>query len=214
MPLGATTGVKNSGILRFTYGGNLVALPAAPQFPAIAGQNVVSGAVGTLIQVLGADALVTPDSDDQVFGLCPGHAAITGLANTFFTGSAVAQQNMVTPGRRVLGVNALFDKYIPAGAKVTAWFQLTNVLVGTSTVAAEMPIMCVQTEVQTNRRFRAGVVDTTGPQFVSSIRVAVRNLGDATTLAAGVLFVRIEHSEHDIPGENTQDENFSTSSID
>ncbi len=207
----ALTQVKNSGILRYTYGGTLV---GGPQFGAISGQNTPGEAAGTLIQVLGPNALVSCDSDYHIFGLCPGYAAVTGNVNTLFTGSNLLQADGVAPANRVANSanqNGQFNQYIPGGTKVHAYFQLTNALLGTSTVIAEQPVMLVQTEVQTNRIFHAGVADANGPQYVSSIRVAIKNMGAATTKAAGVLIIELQHSEHDLLGNNTQSANYSTS---
>ncbi len=217
VPFNATTQIKNSGILRYTFGtgagGNT---PPVPQFDLIEGQNTPGEAKGTLIQILGANANVDCDIDNQIFGLCPGYAAITGATSSLFSGSNVAAANGVAPGKRVNypgNTNNLYDQYIPAGTKVHAYFVMVNAILGASTVIAEQPTILVQTEVKTNRIYRAGVPDANGPQYVSSIRVAVKNIGAATTYAAGVLVIELQHSEHDLPGSAGNQDQFFLATI-
>jgi hypothetical protein len=207
-----TTALKNSGILRYTFGGN--ASVRTPQFDAIPGQNTPSGSDGTLIQCLGFSLAVTVDSDNHLFGVCPGHRAIVGAAGTLFSGNDVNQADMEPVAKRVLGVNNFYDQYIPAGTKVHAYFIITNAVLGASTVVAEAPAPIVQTEVVQGRRWRNGVEDPSGEQFLASIRVAIKNVGSSTQKMAGVLVVELQHSTHDIPGGADQDATFSASSID
>lgn len=222
MAIANSTRKKNSGILRYTFGGTAGARTG--QYAALA------AATTRVISCLGADTDVEPDEDDQVFGEFPGHVAITGSTATgsLFSGSNVVVRDGIqaspividpTTGNFVDPTGGRTPAYIPARAnngdghlggapKVHAYFQLTNAAVGASTVPSEAPLMYVQTEVKTGRFVRNSAEDTDGPLYISSIRVAVRNAGGTGSIAAGVLIVEIQHSEHDLPGTLTQDQNF------
>src|SRR5574342_55392 len=88
MAIANSTRKKNSGILRYAFGGSLSS--NSPKFGALVGP-----AASQIFSVLGADADVTPDDVDQVFGECPGHAAITGsvASSSLFSGSNGAQRD-------------------------------------------------------------------------------------------------------------------------
>lgn len=224
-----STRKKNSGILRYSFGGD--GSDNTPKFPAlIGGDNPV------IFSCLGADADVTPDDDDQVFGEFPGHAAITGSVATdsLFNGSNVVQRDGIqlavpvidpTTGDFVEPTKGRFNAYVPAKAnngsgflggstKVFAFFQATAADFGASTVPAEEPFVVVQTEVKLNRFFRAAAADLTGPLLIGSIRVAIKNLGASTSLVAGVLVVELQHSEHDLLGSQNQNQNYASTSSD
>jgi hypothetical protein len=149
---------------------------------------------------LGADADLTPDVDDQVFGASAGYPAITGNTSSLFSGSDVVTRAYQTIGPSVGHLRG--DGYIPGGTKVHAYFVPTNGTEG----PAGYPFMIVQTEV-TESRLRRGsppVQDDDGPMRLGCIRVAVANEGVSGSIAAGVLIVEIQHSEHDIPGNEGQ----------
>ena len=183
---------------------------------------------------LGADSEVTPDEDDQVSGV-PGHAAITGstASGSLFNGSDSNQQAGIqaspividpttgqfvepTKGRTIAFIPARANNgsgFLGGGPKIFAFFQATDVDLGISTDPGGVPQVVVQTEVKLNRFYRGTVVDPEGPLYIGSIRVGVANLGESTTVVAGVLIVEIQHSEHDLLGVLEQDQNFSTEGV-
>jgi hypothetical protein len=198
--LNTTTQFKNSGILRYRFG----ALPSQQADPA--GHPALTDALPVLILVcLGADADITVDSDNQAFGESPGHGAIIGAAGSLFAGSNVVQRRASPTGKKTQGnpdtglpaaTGSRAGGRIPAGSKVRAWFQASG-------VSGDCQVL-VQTEVVQNRIYvgasdAAAVLETTGPQWLSSIRVAIINANPGT-LAAGELFVEVEQSHLDIPG--------------
>ncbi len=209
MAINSTTKLKYSGILRYSFGGG------QPFNPTPQRAVIVGGDPAVILVCCGADADLDVDMDNQVFGASAGHAAITGSAFTFFSGSNVVARDMQQVGEAGTAYAGFHRStgYIPVGTKVHAYFQITNAVVGLSTARAEEPLIAVQTEVISNRRRRNGVEDTTGPQFLGSIRVALMNLGAVTSSAAGVLIVELQHSEHDIPGADVQNQNWSTDGL-
>jgi hypothetical protein len=204
---GPSVRIKNSGILRYSFGGNILnPLGVFPQY-----QWIQGGASAVIINVLDSDQIVVPDLDSQVFGASAGHADVVGLPQTLFFGSTVAAQDaqaIGVPGTKypsaLYGTVQRGAAYVPASTKVHAYFVLTDASVGLSTAQGEEPLVAVQTQVATNRLYRNGVVDTTGPKYLGAVRVAVKNLGASTSFAAGVLVVELQHSEHDIPGTEAQ----------
>lgn len=211
----ATTVYKNSGLLRFQIDHSVTG----------GGGTLMAGQTGWFMNVLGDPAVVTPDQDNQVFGMSGGYGAIVPPATDpliLFNGHTLAAYaggvgagagagvrfppNAAGSGAATGQARLNANGRIPAGTKLSAWFQATSVAQGGSTTPDEQPIVVVQTEVQQGREFLAGVQSPDGPSFLSSARVALANLGNSVTIVAGVLYVRVEHSYVDLPGSATQNQ--------
>ena len=199
---------KNSGLLRYLFG----IAPGGSRPPDNAYGSLTQGAV-VIVDCLGGLTELDYDSDGQAFGESPGHAAVTGAGN--FLGSNLTQQDAtpITPKVQPnpdtgLPIGAAPTVYsgagarIPAGTKVLAWFEMSKFTHGAYTIGVEAPIVTVQTEVLQNRTYRNGTEDTVGPQWLSSLRVAVLATSGAILEedVSGVLWVKLQHSHLDIPG--------------
>jgi hypothetical protein len=212
--IGNNTIKKNCGILRYTFGDAAVGPRVAQR------ASLLGGAAPVILTCLGADATVNPDSDDHIFGCSPGHAVINGAANTLFAGtSLLSMDDADVCGPRIAGpLQHRSTIRIPAGAKVWAQFIPTFAVLS----AGLAPAVLTQVEVVQNGIFNAAVERTSAEAepaqqvqgdwrtgvYLSSIRVAVKNIGTADTTAAGVLVVHCEWSGHELPGSPTQDQNF------
>lgn len=205
---------KNSGILRYRFGdipnsqdgGNPLADPnAVPGFP-----GGIPPATVAIVNFLAAIADAQEDQDDQFFGPTPGYPAIGPVPNTLFAAAApIPQRNTEMLLERVHsatgvavpladGTSGAQPGRIPQGAKCYAWFQVSGQL-------GQPFVPWVQTDLRQNRQFVAGVELTTGPLFLSFGRVAVQNNGDGPL--AGTLFVRLEFTPDEIPGNNFSQNN-------
>ncbi len=218
---GAGTLYKNSGILRYHFGtGSGTGDPnALTNLDAS-----LDGGDAYVAWCLGDSAVVTPDSDGQLFGMTPGYGAYTPpLASIFASlpGSGVITAanmadagneagirwppNSPNSGAATSQARTKASGRIPAGTKVFAWFQAAEITEGASTIAGEVPVALVQTEVIQNVERVAGSL-AGGVTYISSIRVAVKNASAASTTLGGTLFVALMHSSWDIPGLATQDQ--------
>jgi len=179
---------KNSGILRYTFGPS-ASHPEQGQLPSV-------GLVAAVIQCLGAGAdVLTPDQDDQLFGPSPGHDAVPGFSG--------APALLAQPGDTLSAATARSHErvYIPASTKVFAFFQPTD--------TASLGAVAVRTQVVNSPiRDAVGIVDPSlvAPLYLAAIRVSVQAFGNVAALVQGVLIVELQHSEHDIPGIATQDQ--------
>jgi hypothetical protein len=199
MAILAGTRTKNSGILRYNFGN----FQPGPEQPGTALTNLVGLAPATIVTCLGANIDVIVDSENQIFGPCPGHLAINGDGATLFGGVNVPQRDAIDPGSPLPPGTGRAMGYIPTGTKCHAYFILTDFDPGITTEVPNIPVIVVQVEVTATPIVRAGVQDPVGgKEYIGSIRVAIRNVGAADTAAAGTLVVELQHSEHDIPGVN------------
>lgn len=198
----------NSGIRRFRFG----------FISEFLNTTLIAGSPPVILHCLGASGdAVTPDADNQLYGMSPGHGPIVGAnmfagfdlltrKNDVVSSSAARPQPDSFPGSGARNAGGR----IPQGMKVTCRFFMT----GFVPAVAELPTPPkIQTEVIQNRLFvsatgvdAAAVENPQGPIFLSSIRVAIQNIGAAGSGLAGVLVVNLEHTREDLPGRNDQSE--------
>lgn len=205
MALLANTRQKNSGLLRYRIG---FAPDGEPDPFAVAGP-LVGAAAPLVITVLGPDAALIPDEDNQVFGATAGSAAGFAVdALTLFTGAAatVAPWNASIPVAQQPPGNTPpeftnVDTYIPAGTKMIAWFQ-ASAFVGAQ--PNDAPCVRVQLRTFSGGVRRAGVV-TAGPTYLTGAQVAIALQGANTQSVAGLLIVKLEHSLIDVPNRTNSD---------
>jgi len=209
---------KNSGTLRYYFG----SLVSGGTLAYNARAALVGGATEVVLCCLGADSDLNYDGDAQAFGETPGYAAITGLTGSLFASHNLTAKVAVSTGYKIppnpntglptFGVQGAETLYspagarIPAGTKVRAWFQAGGLTQAGSTVSDEQPAVIVQVEVTQNTIVKSTVdgPDTVGPTWLSCIRVAIKNIANSATSAAGTLFVDLEQSHIDIPCPNSQ----------
>lgn len=177
---------KNSGILRYSFG-------TSPQRDQGDPTLFEVGNAEQVIQVMGAGAdVLTPDQDDQLFGPSPGHDIIPA----FGIGAQLPAQD----GDALSASRPHEYGYVPSGTKIHAYFIQTDIL--------NVGLVAVRTQVvESQIRKDGAVVDPLGPSYIAAIRISVQAFGgDGAEAVAGLLVVEMQHSEHDIPGIDEQDQ--------